>query len=687
MSSIAHDGGRLAKLGLAAALASRVLGRLVGIVLVVLLAREASPDTVAVYGYLLGTATLVATFTDLGVAAVAGREVAAGRLPADGALHAALWPQAVSVATACLATVALTLLAGPNAVPGTALAIAVVFVAVTGFLNLWAEMLRVTGRVIVEGALQVGSAVALMIGGVLVVRSGGNATDLLVIVVVKEAAVLAVSMALVRPKPRPEHVRSRRLLRQSLWLGLASVGLVVLWRQGTVVIGATGTLGALAAYVVASRFLDAGVTIAQTAGFGLVPGMSALANEPAAFRHEALRYLGMAALVGAGVASGGVLAARPITVIPFGEQWVGAVPTVRVIALAGLPILVGYVAWTLLLARRQVRWLAAGSAAGAVTGVTLSAALVAWRPDPLSAMIGTAIGAAVLVVVFLIGLHDLFLPSAYLNDGRRSGQIRTTDPESTISHFFEDYVNHGKPGYSYLLRRPRQSFAMLIALSQLTQLKANPSNEFEGLVMRAALSRRSLLRQIIAPVTSVLMLPHDAAEYELGPSKQTLRRMVRRARKLGVYWGQVDDSKERRELLQLAHSWERIQPSDQYRNAEPDNTDLLNYRLWLVAYSHEGRALVLAVVAVDNEWAFLRYFHTLGSGEDYSSARYLLMLATVRFLVGLGTRYLFHELSPVGISKGLRIYQKTLGFRMCQVRITQHGLPQVQRLLSKPWIR
>ena len=93
-----HHGRRLARLGLLAAIVSRLLGRLVGIVLVVLLARKASTDTVAVYGYLLGTATLVATLTDLGIAAVAGREVAAGRLPAGGALRAALAPHAASLA-------------------------------------------------------------------------------------------------------------------------------------------------------------------------------------------------------------------------------------------------------------------------------------------------------------------------------------------------------------------------------------------------------------------------------------------------------------------------------------------------------------------------------------------------------------------------------------------------------------
>ena len=79
----------------------------------------------------------MATFTDLGVAAVAGREVAAGRMPVDGALHAALIPQSVSVLAAAVATVLLTLVAGPASVPGMAIALTAAFVVVGGFVNLW----------------------------------------------------------------------------------------------------------------------------------------------------------------------------------------------------------------------------------------------------------------------------------------------------------------------------------------------------------------------------------------------------------------------------------------------------------------------------------------------------------------------------------------------------------------------
>lgn len=404
-----RDGRRLARVGLAAAIVSRVFGRLVGIALVVILARQASADTVAVYGYLLGTATLVATLTDLGVAAVAGREVAAGRLPGDGALRAALGPQSVSVAAAALVTVGLTLLVGPADVPWSALALTVVFVLVAGFGNLWAELLRATGRVVFEGALQICSAVALVAGGVVVIALHGDATTLLVVVVAKEVAVLVA--AWVALPPRRRGVTARQLLGQSLWLAVAGIGLILLWRQGTIVIGAFGTLGTLAVYVVASRFLDAGVTVAHTTGFGLVPGMSALAADPTAFRREARRYLGIAAGVGVLVAVVGSLGAGPLTTIPFGARWAAAVPAVRLIAILAVPMLLDYVSWTLLLARGHVRRLAVGSVAGTIAGLTCSAVLVSRHADASAAVLGTIVGASVLCVVLLWSLRDLLLPA------------------------------------------------------------------------------------------------------------------------------------------------------------------------------------------------------------------------------------------------------------------------------------
>jgi O-antigen/teichoic acid export membrane protein len=404
--TVEDAGRRLARLGLAAAMVSRLLGRLVGIVLVMVLARFAGDETVAVYGYLLGTATLVTMLTDLGVASVAGREVAAGRMPADGALRAALGPQVVSVVVAALVTVLLTVVWGPADVPSSALLLTVLFVLAGGLVNLWAEVLRATGRVLLEGALQFGSALALVVVGSVVILAGGSASDLLLVVLLKEVAVLAVSVVLLRP--RHSAVATRDLLTQGLWMAVASTAVILLWRQGTLVVGGMGSVGALATFVVATRFFDAGVTVAHTAGFGLVPGLSALATDPVAFRSAARQYLKLAALAGLAIAVVGWFVAGPITTIPFGDRWADAVPAVRVVALSALPVLVSYVAFTMYLARGQMRWLTGSAIGGTVAGLASTVALMAWRPDALSGVLGTTIGATVLVVLLFVGLRDLF---------------------------------------------------------------------------------------------------------------------------------------------------------------------------------------------------------------------------------------------------------------------------------------
>jgi O-antigen/teichoic acid export membrane protein len=426
MTDTAHHGSRLARVGLAAALVSRIFSRLVGIVLVVVLAREASTDTVAVYGYLLGTSSLVIALTDLGVASIASREVAAGRLPSAGALRAALVPQAASLVAAAVLTVVLTLVLGPKTVPAAALALTVGCVVLGGFNNLFAELLRGAGRVMLEGALQMGSSVALVAAGVLVVSHGGSATALLVVVLAKEVVLLVLGVVLIRPRRCPG-VTGRQLLGQSIWLAVAGTVLIVLWRQGMVVMGAAGSIGALASYVVASRYLDAGVTLAHTAAFGLRPGLSALAGDQAGMRRAVRRYLGLAAVLGMVVALVGLFAAGPLVMIPFGQRWVGAVAAVRVIAVSALPILLTFVALAALVARRQMRLIAVGSIAGTVTGVAVSLALVWWYPDALSAVIGTTVGAAVLAAIFLSGLRDLLSTS-------NRAEVKFVASETGISH-------------------------------------------------------------------------------------------------------------------------------------------------------------------------------------------------------------------------------------------------------------
>lgn len=405
----AQQGLRLARLGLAAAMVSRLAGRLVGILLVVALAREAAPETVASYGYLLGIATMMLVVTDLGVATVTAREVSAGRLPAHAALRAALPAQLCSVGIAGAAMVLLTVFFGPKATPPGAVAFTAAFIVIGGLNNLWADLLRGAGRVVLEGTLEIGSTTFLVVVGILVVRSGGGVTALTAVVALKEAVVLAVCWAVLPPRRDPA-VRSRELLALSLWVAVAGTAMALMLRSSTLVVGSMGSVGVLATFVVASRFFDAGVTVAHTVGFGLGPGLSALAGDPVAFRRAGRRYLGLMTTLGLAVAVVGALVAGPLTTIPFGERWAAAVPAVRMSAAAALPVLLTYVALSLLMARGQARWMALSTVAAAVVGVITTTALMTAHPSAFSGVLGTTVGATTLAVLLLAGIRDLLVP-------------------------------------------------------------------------------------------------------------------------------------------------------------------------------------------------------------------------------------------------------------------------------------
>ena len=147
---------------------------------------------------------------------------------------------------------------------------------------------------------------------------------------------------------------------------------------------------------------------------------------------------------------------------------------------------------------------------------------------------------------------------------------------------------------------------------------------------------------------------------------------MRQAQRLGVRWASVKDPEERQRLLRLAEEWERTHHDLRYRNPNPDISGLLNHRLWLVAYSAEGRPLLLSVTPVDGEFALLSYFRTLGAGKEHSNARYLMTEVLVEQLIDFGVRYLV-EAGSLAIPNGIRHFQRIVGFRIVRIRIARPG--------------
>jgi hypothetical protein len=246
-----------------------------------------------------------------------------------------------------------------------------------------------------------------------------------------------------------------------------------------------------------------------------------------------------------------------------------------------------------------------------------------------------------------------------------------TDNEVTVLRYVQAYASCGKPGLSYVVRRPLKGLEAFVALCRLPGIKVVISSvEIEAAAIRTLLARHYLLARVGGFAAAVLKLPDEAGQYSLGASKQTLRRKVRYAQRLGVRWAEVNDTHERRRLLRLSGEYERTHPNITYRNPNPDNSDLLMYRLWLAAYSADGHPLLLSVSPLDGDVALLTYFRTLGVGQEQSNARYLMMQVLVESLVSRGVRYLVDS-GSLAMPNGLRHFQRMLGFRIVRIRIAR----------------
>lgn len=254
----------------------------------------------------------------------------------------------------------------------------------------------------------------------------------------------------------------------------------------------------------------------------------------------------------------------------------------------------------------------------------------------------------------------------------REPKLSVAESEELANRYFQEFKDNRHLGVFFILRHPRFSVDALTALYRLPIVDARLSSSLEGAAVRRGLYRTSPLgRTIIHAATAVLALPDRAEDYTVGASKQTLRRKIRAAQKQGVHWVRVTDHEQRRALLQLANDQERFHELEAYRSADPQNDDLLDSDLWLLALTADDRPLLLSVTPVDGEWAVLRYFRVFGTGDVQANSRYLMTQVLVDHLVPMGVRYLADTSSPVGLTNGLRHFQRMLGFRVVRVRLSE----------------
>ena len=183
------------------------------------------------------------------------------------------------------------------------------------------------------------------------------------------------------------------------------------------------------------------------------------------------------------------------------------------------------------------------------------------------------------------------------------------------------------------------------------------------MLKRSARARRNGL-PVGRVARAVQILPASEAAYLRGRSRQALRTNIRRARELGVSCREVTRDEAIAAVSRIAAQREQA-TGDRF---ETDAWWGTQGRRYFVARDVDDTPVVLAVVVVDVEAAFLECFVSSRSGEAAQRGRYLLHSQLAVALGQNGVRHLLVD-SGLRLSPGLQYFQHLLGFRCCNLRI------------------
>jgi hypothetical protein len=247
------------------------------------------------------------------------------------------------------------------------------------------------------------------------------------------------------------------------------------------------------------------------------------------------------------------------------------------------------------------------------------------------------------------------------------------DCEAWLSQFWERANNSKIKIPVYLALHPRSTMMAARCIARLPRLNARLSHQPDGELIAKSLNTVCLAKIFKLSDTGacVLDIPAVPQDYSLGSSKQTLRRKVKAAEKLGISCRQIHDRSEQIELVAILDRAIAVKSNPLYRERDSDHSYLVGSGLWTVAFAQSGEPLVIAVTPRDGEWALLQAFVSLGETQHRSDARYLLTKVVVERLAVEGVRHLVDTRSPSQLPNGLRHFQRMLGFRIKRIRVLQ----------------
>ena len=207
-----------------------------------------------------------------------------------------------------------------------------------------------------------------------------------------------------------------------------------------------------------------------------------------------------------------------------------------------------------------------------------------------------------------------------------------------------------------------------LRLNRVPSITLDVGNDWEAELIRGSLDRRSFgFRTALHRAASVLAI--DAGSNSLQGSRfSTLRRMDRKAARIGITCRAVL-SHEREHLLDQAIRFETENPDARYRRESPNSHGLRQTSLWLAAFSSDGVPLALSVTPTSGDVALLRYMRTLQPPPEASLARYALTAELVRTLSEMQVRHLIDSVSPLALPCTLRHFATMVGFRIMRASI------------------
>lgn len=398
-------GGRVARGGLMRGVGFGI-SSVLGLATAVLLLRYLGVDDFGKYATVTAVLGIVAGITDAGLTAVGSREISVARTATERAnlLHHLLVLRVAGASLGVLAGVVFTVVAGYDGVviAGTAVGgVGVVLISIQSMLTvpIWVEL-----RIATLTALEVLRNLLTLVGVALLVAAGSTLLAFFGVQVVVGLVLIPITYVLTRVGVRATSGIRRevigRLLRETFPLAVAFAMSVIYFRVLVVLVSLLSTDEQTGIFGTSFRIFELLLGLPALVLSVALPLLSVAGAEDDERLRKGLQSMTEASFLIAALLVVGIwILARPGILLVGGDQYVDAVPVLRIQAVALIPVFLGQV-WQLgLIAGRAQRAMAVANGLALVLVIVLGVAFVPGGGARAAAWV--AVGAEAALALFL----------------------------------------------------------------------------------------------------------------------------------------------------------------------------------------------------------------------------------------------------------------------------------------------